>query len=489
MKKIIGIIFIFIFSLISLGIDRDEQIKNLKIYQIMVEAYRDTDGKGYGVGYGPSSHLGDLNGITESLDYIKSLGINAIWLTPIFKSESVSPKLAATGYFADNHFEIDPKFGTEKDFKRLVDEAHKREIYVFLDGVFGHKGKVPIDGVKDGPPQADGYEVKYPESLEYFKKVAAYWIEKYGIDGWRVDQAYQMVQKGHNYLGDIEKAVHEVSDKRKTAGEKWGTLGYMVGEIWDGGGKKVYYQGYMGGLKSYFDFTTRYTLLQILATQERTNESWAKNQPAKKLNEYGFNFHELYGANTYPNFFITNHDLVRLGNLIDRGGFSHYWERHKIALSFLSVYTGPVTLYYGDEYGAKLPGYFKEKDLGYYDDHVSRDNGRIDGFSSQEKELIEFTRTLLKLRDENSSMYRGERKNILATNKEYADLKIDGDNVILYAVNFDDKKAAQLKLKDPMLKGKVFVNLLDSKEVLMGNEEGEINLNLGEVEFGLYKMK
>ncbi|MGL4969456.1 MAG: hypothetical protein ACRC5B_04765, partial [Fusobacteriaceae bacterium] len=138
---------------------------------------------------------------------------------------------------------------------------------------------------------------------------------------------------------------------------------------------------------------------------------------------------------------------------------------------------------------AKLPGYFKEKDLGYYDDHVSRDNGRIDGFSSQEKELIEFTRTLLKLRDENSSMYRGERKNILATNKEYADLKIDGDNVILYAVNFDDKKAAQLKLKDPMLKGKVFVNLLDSKEVLMGNEEGEINLNLGEVEFGLYKMK
>ncbi|MGL4403940.1 MAG: hypothetical protein ACRCTS_09525 [Fusobacteriaceae bacterium] len=80
MKKIIGIIFIFIFSIISLGMDRDEKIKNLKIYQVMVEAYRDTDGKGYGVGYGPSKHLGDLNGITESLDYIKSLGIKEKFL-------------------------------------------------------------------------------------------------------------------------------------------------------------------------------------------------------------------------------------------------------------------------------------------------------------------------------------------------------------------------------------------------------------------------
>ncbi|MGL4403939.1 MAG: alpha-amylase family glycosyl hydrolase [Fusobacteriaceae bacterium] len=263
----------------------------------------------------------------------------------------------------------------------------------------------------------------------------------------------------------------------------------MDRKIWDGGGKRVYYQGYIGGLKSYFDFTTRYTLLQILATQERTNESWAKDQPAKKLNEYGFNFHELYGADTYPNFFITNHDLVRLGNLIDRGGFTHYWERHKIALSFLSVYTGPVTLYYGDEYGAKLSGYYKEKDLGYYDDHVSRDNGRIDGFNSEEKELIEFTKKLMRLRDENSSMYKGERKNILTTNKEYADLKIDGDNVILYAVNFNDKKSAQIKLKDPLLKGKKLENLLNSKDILRATEEGELNFNLGEVDFKLYKVK
>ena len=113
--------------------------------QIMVEAYIDGDSSAdYDAGYGTSAHKGDLQGITNNLDYIKGLGINAIWLTPIFESTKKSgqdewaDRLDATGYFTSNYFKIDPNFGTLEQARTLVDEAHKRGMYVFLDGVFGH---------------------------------------------------------------------------------------------------------------------------------------------------------------------------------------------------------------------------------------------------------------------------------------------------------------------------------------------------------------
>lgn len=95
----------------------------------------------YDVGYGPSTHKGDLQGIINSLDYIKSLNVNALWLTPVFDSCAATvtdKKLAATGYFACDYFNVDPKFGTNAKLKELVDAAHAKGLYVFLDGVFGH---------------------------------------------------------------------------------------------------------------------------------------------------------------------------------------------------------------------------------------------------------------------------------------------------------------------------------------------------------------
>ena len=96
--------------------------------------------------------------------------------------------------------------------------------------------------------------VSYPGSLEYFKELATYWIDKYGVDGWRLDQAYQATQGGHNYWLEIKEAVDSVTAQRKARGEEWGTLGYMVGEDWgtaDVINKGVYKDG---GLNSAFDF-------------------------------------------------------------------------------------------------------------------------------------------------------------------------------------------------------------------------------------------
>lgn len=92
-------------------------------YQIYPSSYMDTDGNG----------IGDLPGITQKLDYIKSLGVNALWLNPIFESGWFDG-----GYDVKDFYKVDPRFGTNTDLVTLVDEAHKRGIKVCLDLVAGH---------------------------------------------------------------------------------------------------------------------------------------------------------------------------------------------------------------------------------------------------------------------------------------------------------------------------------------------------------------
>ena len=114
----------------------------IRMYQIMVEAFNNGDDyRNYNVGYGTSDHKGDIQGVIDQLDYIKSAGFNAIWLTPVFQSAdlgTVVKPLDATGYFGEDYFTVDPHFGDSKTLHTLIDEAHSRGIYVFLDGVFGH---------------------------------------------------------------------------------------------------------------------------------------------------------------------------------------------------------------------------------------------------------------------------------------------------------------------------------------------------------------
>ena len=403
---------------------------NLRIYQVMVESYQDGDStRDYNTGYGPSNHKGDIRGIINALPYIQALGVNALWLTPIFNSDG-SGALDATGYFCKDYFSVDPKFGSLADAQELVNKAHDAGLYVFFDGVFGHhKGSV-VPSPSGKTPQGGSNPVDYtnPQTLEFYKEVATYWINTLGIDGWRLDQAYQVPI---NSWEQIRLAVETASSARKAAGEVWGTLGYMVGEIWKGE-SEIASQGYGStnqGLKSNFDFPFRYRILQTLATQEESSQAGAYNQPASNLGG-GYTSHNAYPTGAMPNLMLTNHDLVRFGDLIQRApnlGYgtenADYWKRHKLALGLMASYSGPITLYYGDEYGAEVGGFINKGDGGFYDDHVSRDNGKTTGFNGNEQDLITFVKTLLSLRGQNESLWKGTRTNILSTSTLYADKK------------------------------------------------------------------
>lgn len=433
----------------------------LRIYQVMVSSFQDGDSSiGYTAAYGPTGALtgGDLQGIINAIPYIKSLGMNAIWMTPVFNSNaSDDDKLASTGYYTYDYFNVDPHFGTNALLKTLVDTAHDNGLYVILDGVFGHWG-ASIAASPNGltPTRSHGqyYGCDYPSSLSFFEEVAKYWITNYGIDGWRLDQCYQVgvsgdgcYTSGHNYWYEIREAVEEAAAARKSAGETWGTLGYMVGECWSGSASTIQSEvvapgtasGY--GLKSCFDFPSRYSILDTLAKAESDTGGNALGSSVAYVLETASDKGYYHPDGYYPNVFISNHDLVRFGNLLnwkysitpDSG--DSYWGRHKIALSILAAYSGPVTVYYGDEWGAYVDGYTGAGALGAYNDNAGRSTGKISGFTTNQQTLHDFAAKLMEAKAENKALWEGTTTTLESDSSFYACKKVYGSNTVVILMN------------------------------------------------------
>ena len=326
--------------------------RELSIYQIMVGSFQHGEGgaTGYSDMWGPEGHRknGNLRGIINSLDYIRDLGMNAIWMTPIFDSTNGNggEKPQATGYFCTDYFKVDPKFGTEEEFDELIREAHARGMYVILDGVFGHHGGVNspspagkyIDSTQSQNVRGtDSGNISFPGSLDYFKEVIRYWMER-GVDGWRLDQCYQVYQGGHNYWNDLRKEAEAVAAERKARGEQWGTLAYMVGEDWTGAsGITVTRQD---GLKSVMDFDGKDKLVNLSSGVESIGWFLSSDAAARGYTDAGVN----------PTIFLSNHDTARVGDIVDvNSSPEKLMARHAAVAS----YSGPAITYYGDEIGDK----------------------------------------------------------------------------------------------------------------------------------------
>ncbi|MGF1682477.1 alpha-amylase family glycosyl hydrolase [Photobacterium minamisatsumaniensis] len=430
------------------------QSDDLRIYQIMVESFVDGDSSiGHGTGYGTSHHKGDLQGIIDSLDYIESLGVNAIWLTPIFYSIPVegqdhwADRLDATGYFASDYFAVDPRFGTMEQTKELVEKAHAKGLYVFFDGVFGHHKDNVVPSPEGRLPVGESNPVSYPESLEFYQEVATYWIKELKIDGWRLDQAYQVPTDAWKSIRQsVDEASRSVTYVNNN-GENVNPLGYMVAEIWNNENyitETGYGEQDNPALCSAFDFPVRYRVVETFAV----NESSVGNKGGAWLND-GMNLHSLYPDHAKPNLMLGNHDLVRLGDLLQRGDIAspddaEYWLRHKAALSFQAAYTGPITLYYGEEIGDQVDGYAAKVEencavKGLCDDHVARTSAKIDGMTvslgRHQAELRQYVSELMALRAAHPALSSGVRTNVVANDNAYVDHKQGVNEALLYMVS------------------------------------------------------
>lgn len=373
--------------------------RELSIYQIMVGSFQHGNGgaSGYNDMWGPEGHRknGNLRGIINALDYIKDLGMNAIWMTPVFDSSNGGngdEKLKATGYFANNYFAIDPHFGTEAEFDELVSKAHEKGIYIILDGVFGHHsnatgaspgGKYIDNRTASNVRGSDAGNIAFPGSLEYFKEVIRYWMNK-GVDGWRLDQCYQVYQNGHNYWKDLREECERVANERKSRGEKWGTLGYMVGEDWTGAGSITVTQ--QDGLKSVMDFDGKDNLVNLGYGVGSIGWFLSTDAAGRGYRDSGVN----------PTIFLSNHDTARVGDVVDVNSKpNELMTRHAAT----AAYSGPVCLYYGDEIG--------DKSGNGNNDNKARTSGRINNFNQNEQKVHDYVAKVFKARAANPALWRG----------------------------------------------------------------------------------
>lgn len=198
---------------------------------------------------------GTLRGISENVEYLKELGVNAIYMNPIFTAGEYHK------YDLLDYFHIDPCFGTDDDFHRLIDVFHANGLKVIIDGVFNHCGWYFFafdDVVKKGEQSAYrdwfyglqypvirpedpeaypgyecfGYERMMPklnlansETAAYFCKVGRYWVEKFHIDGWRLDVASEI---NDGFWRSFRESVKSVNPEAILIGEVWESAGHWL---------------------------------------------------------------------------------------------------------------------------------------------------------------------------------------------------------------------------------------------------------------------
>jgi glycosidase len=202
---------------------------------------------------------GDLAGVYEKLDYIEDLGVNAIYLTPIFQSPTNHK------YNIDDYMKIDKQFGDKNIFKKLVDDAHRRGIKIILDAVFNHSGynffafkdlrekgkdsKYKNWYIYDSLPLKTERPVNYEtfarniptlpkmdtsdkEVQDYLLRVTKYWTKEFEIDGWRLDVADEV---DPSFWRRFRKTVKNINPEAYIIGEAWHSgLKWLQGDQFDG---------------------------------------------------------------------------------------------------------------------------------------------------------------------------------------------------------------------------------------------------------------
>ena len=203
---------------------------------------------------------GNLRGIIEHIPYLKELGVDVIYMTPIFRSNT-SHKYDTIDYYA-----VDPSLGDENDLHELVDKAHANGMRVMLDGVFNHTSPdfFAFKDIKENGKKSEYYDWYYldsddisfgsrtekpsyqsfayvgmmpklnlsnPETADYVTGVACHYIKEFGIDGWRLDVADEI---GHSFWKKFRKAVKAVNPDALLVGEVWHfSPDFLQGDEWD----------------------------------------------------------------------------------------------------------------------------------------------------------------------------------------------------------------------------------------------------------------
>lgn len=287
---------------------------------------------------------GDLDGVCRHLDRLKSLGVTALYLNPIFKSPSNHK------YDTVDYYEIDEMFGGEAAFSRLVGACRERGMRIMLDAVFNHVSEdfYPFRDVKkfgraskyfdwfiiegdEISPKRDNYECfsacKYmpklntacPEVQEYLVGVARHYMTKYGIDGWRLDVSDEV---SHDFWRRFRREVKSIDPDVALIGENWhNSESYLSGDQLDG------IMNY-GVTKAFLDFFARGSTSPV--------------EFAEALNAQLMRYTDTTNGMMFN--LLDCHDTDRFYSEVGRNG-----QKLLCALCALTFLPGSVNVYYGTE--------------------------------------------------------------------------------------------------------------------------------------------
>ncbi len=352
------------------------------VYQIYPRSFADSQGNG----------TGDLQGVISKLDYLEWLGIDAVWLSPIYPSP-----MADFGYDVSNYTDVHPLFGTLEDFDELVEEAHRRSLKVILDFVPNHTSDehpwfeesrssrdnpkrdwyIWADAAPDGgypnnwvshfvgpawtwdeatgqyylhsfEPKQPDLNWRNPEVREAIYDAMRFWYER-GVDGFRIDVLWIAIkdeklrdnpvnpdwkpgdppwERQSRTYSEDQFEVHEIAREMRELADSCGDR-VLIGEIYLPLERLMSYYGEdLDGVHLPFNF-------QLILL-----EDWNADSVRRSADEY----ERALPEGGWPNWVLSNHDNSRVASRIGP-------ERARLAQMLLLTLRGTPTVYYGDEIG------------------------------------------------------------------------------------------------------------------------------------------
>ena len=445
-------------------------------YEIFVRSFFDSDGDG----------IGDLNGLIRKLDYVNDgnpasqtdLGADCIWLMPVAASPSYH------GYDVSDYYRVEPAYGTNDDFKRLVAEAHRRGIRVLVDMVLNHsssrhpffqaalrdtaspyrswyrfsptplgRGPWGDEAWRRSPVRNEYYygafspgmpDLDYhaPAVRQEAKRIATFWLREMGVDGFRLDAIPHIWEEGdclmgcagtHDFLHEYAEHIRGVAPESYTVGEAWGNIGAVL-------------PYYPDQLTSHFAFELSDSLLAAVR----------RGSVGGLLAGY------LRLQDTLPAYrwspFLSNHDGMRTMTALDGDG-----ARAKLAATLLLTLPGLPFVYYGEEIGmtgdkpdprlrtpmqwAPRPGVGFTTGTAWSSAQPDSMTTTVAAQDADRGSLLNLYRRLIHLRRENEALATGRLVPLSASSSQVAAyLRRAGDHAVLVVANLGAEAASGVSI-------------------------------------------
>lgn len=409
-------------------------------------------------------HGGDIEGIIQKIPYLADLGVTALWTTPVFDNNDV--QYSYHHYGCSDYYKVDPRMGTNDDYRRLATTAREKGIKLILDVVPNHcssahwwlkdvpannwfntwdtytssnyrmmawmdphRSEKDLDRLTRGwfAPNMPDFNLQNPLLFDYLTQVYIYWIEYAGIAGLRVDTyPYNDLPTAARFI----RAIRNEYPKMTVVGECWMNTAQEIAYFMSGNNNK---DGFDSQLQSVMDFPLGNVFQQAFIEKEGWNEGMARFYM-----HFALDF--AYPRTDLLMNFIDNHDIDRYSEVVNKDV-----RLYKMALAMLTTVRGYPQIYYGNEImlGGKRGSYEGHRfnfPGGWPGDSADAFTAR--GRTESEEEVFVYLKKLLHYRKANPVLQTGAMKQFIPNEGVYVYFRYNDDKTVMVVVNNNDSDRA-----------------------------------------------